>query len=98
MPVLKFTNTIIPVAPQDPEQVPFWLRTFLVELKIFLDRVASAISLFVDGDIEIVKLTEQTVEPHTPVDGMIVYADGTTWNPGAGEGFYGRQAGAWVKL
>lgn len=38
------------------------------------------------------------VEPEKPVDGMIVYADGTNWNPGSGVGFYGYEAGAWVKL
>lgn len=37
-------------------------------------------------------------EPERRTDGMIVYADGTAWNPGSGEGFYGYQAGAWVKL
>jgi hypothetical protein len=36
--------------------------------------------------------------PSSPSNGDIVYADGTNWNPGSGEGFYGRQAGAWVKL
>ena len=31
--------------------------------------------------------------------GMVVYADGTTWNPGSGEGIYRRNlAGAWVFL
>lgn len=31
--------------------------------------------------------------------GMIVYADGTTWNPGAGEGVYRYSlGGAWVHL
>lgn len=30
---------------------------------------------------------------------MVVYADGTTWNPGAGEGLYVRSiAGTWVKV
>ena len=36
--------------------------------------------------------------PSKPNNGRIVYADGTNWNPGAGEGFYGYQAGSWVKL
>jgi hypothetical protein len=36
--------------------------------------------------------------PLKPRNGMIVYADGATWNPGAGEGFYGRVSGLWVKL
>lgn len=37
-------------------------------------------------------------EPERYQDGMIVYANGADWDPGAGEGFYGRESGAWVKL
>jgi hypothetical protein len=37
-------------------------------------------------------------EPDKPRDGMLVYADGTDWNPGAGEGIYGYVNGAWSKL
>ena len=36
--------------------------------------------------------------PPKPRDAMIVYADGTDWNPGSGVGFYGRENGLWVKL
>lgn len=36
--------------------------------------------------------------PKRPRDGMIVYADGTQWNPGAGAGLYVRKAGAWVHI
>jgi len=38
------------------------------------------------------------VAPVRPRDGQIVYADGTEWNPGFGEGFYGYLNGAWVKF
>lgn len=38
------------------------------------------------------------VAPGKPRDGMVVFADGTNWNPGAGRGLYERRAGAWVKL
>ena len=47
---------------------------------------------------ELAMLQVLHVEPIRLRDGMIVYADGTDWDPGSGEGFYGRQAGAWVKL
>jgi hypothetical protein len=36
--------------------------------------------------------------PPDPVAGMLVYADGTTWNPGSGVGLYEYRGGAWVKL
>ena len=38
------------------------------------------------------------VAPTRPRNGMIVYADGTQWNPGAGEGHYGYINGVWTKL
>ena len=37
-------------------------------------------------------------EPARPRDGMLVYADGTDWDPGAGGGLYFRHGGAWAKL
>lgn len=36
--------------------------------------------------------------PEKPREGMIVYADGTTWNPGAGKGVYEWDGAAWNKL
>lgn len=35
------------------------------------------------------------VAPTKPRDGMLVLADGASWNPGSGAGFYGFRAGAW---
>ena len=91
MPVIKFTNVIVPTAPQDPKELKGWLDSFLVELKDFLDRVNFAIQLFVDGDIKVLKLTEQTSQPldqdEAVPDGMIAYADGSTWNPGVRSGY-----------
>lgn len=36
--------------------------------------------------------------PGKPREGMIVFADGTDWNPGGGKGAYQYSGGAWVKL
>lgn len=44
------------------------------------------------------QIAVRTSAPSSPANGMIAYADGTSWNPGSGAGFYGYQAGAWVKL
>lgn len=38
------------------------------------------------------------IEPERPQNGMLAYADGTDWNPGAGAGLYERRGGAWAKL
>lgn len=47
---------------------------------------------------ERLRVAELNAAPSKPRDGDIVYADGTNWNPGSGEGFYGRSAGAWSKF
>ena len=36
--------------------------------------------------------------PKRIFDGMIVKADGTTWNPGSGAGIYAMVGASWVKL
>ena len=36
--------------------------------------------------------------PSNPREGMIVYADGTEWNPGSGKGVYVFTGAAWSKL
>ena len=48
--------------------------------------------------VPMLQIDEMHVAPQRPRNGMIVLADGTDWNPGAGAGFYGYRGGAWVKL
>jgi hypothetical protein len=38
------------------------------------------------------------VAPAKPREGMVRFADGTNWNPGAGTGYYAYVSGAWAKL
>lgn len=47
---------------------------------------------------DFLQLTQLTVAPTKPRDGLTVYADGTFWNPGSGEGVYTYYASAWHKL
>ena len=51
-----------------------------------------------EGILNKLNATVLHAEPSKPENGDIQYADGTDWNPGSGEGFYGRENGAWVKL
>lgn len=46
---------------------------------------------------ETTKLPVSSVEPPKPRVGHIVYADGTNWDPGDGEGLYLFSNGVWVK-
>lgn len=46
---------------------------------------------------DLLTLTQLTTEPTTG-DGVIAYADGTSWNPGSGEGIYAYYNSTWNKL
>jgi hypothetical protein len=59
-----------------------------------LSRIAAEFTLVAEGREKPIF----HVEPLKLRDGMLAYADGTDWNPGAGAGFYERRGGAWVKL
>lgn len=73
--------------PTDPAQLPQYLR----------DEFAS-IAFALSNQVPYVYLAVLYAQPDKPRDGMIVDADGTTWNPGGGAGIYARVSGAWVKL
>lgn len=44
---------------------------------------------------DVLRLKKTYVEPTKPRDGDVVYADGTEWDPGSGEGYYGYYGGNW---
>lgn len=50
------------------------------------------------SDFDVLQLNKNVV-PSGPLAGMVAYADGTLWDPGAGEGLYLRTAGGvWLPL
>lgn len=59
-----------------------------------LTRIAEAFEV---GEFRAIRLQELSVALSKPRDGDVVYADGASWNPGAGEGMYCREGGAWSK-
>lgn len=50
------------------------------------------------GQTDLLYLKARNVAPAKPREGMIVLADGTNWNPGAGQGVYCYYGAAWNKL
>ncbi len=69
--------------PDDAKQLQPFLRDQL-------EQVAGSLNTLADGQLD-----ASTAAPSKPRSGMIRYADGTDWNPGSGEGFYGYYGGAW---
>lgn len=78
-----------------PESIPDFPE--VQGLAEFLSRELRRIGGEVGLASEITLDTRHT-PPAKPRDGMIVYADGTDWNPGQGAGFYGRMNAQWILL
>jgi hypothetical protein len=83
---MSYRQTGAPVVP--PEMAPYaeWLQKELEEISKNFNLQ------------DLVQLATLGAPPAKPRNGMIVYANGSTWNPGGGEGYYGFRAGAWRKL
>jgi hypothetical protein len=47
---------------------------------------------------DVLTFTILNAPPAKLSDGMLVYADGTNWDPGSGRGLYERRSSAWFKL
>lgn len=77
--------------------IPSGASPEVLQLIELVQRELDAIALqFVDSDY--LQLKKLNAEPSRPRDGIIVYADGTNWDPGTGEGYYGYYGSAWRKL
>lgn len=70
--------------PTDPASLPGFLFSELRKLQEALN-----------GPVQFLMLDTLYAAPSKPREGMLVKADGTSWNPGSGAGFYGYRAGAW---
>lgn len=77
-----------------PSAVP---QSFAQGLRAWLARELRIIANAIDT-VDNLSLVPLAAEPTRLADGMIVYANGTDWNPGSGAGVYARESGAWVKL
>jgi hypothetical protein len=64
----------------------------------FLRRELLSIAQSFQAQAPFLLLKTLYVAPAKPREGLIVLADGTSWNPGAGAGFYGYRGAAWHLL
>ena len=81
-----YSVTTFPNAPTVEELAAFLEREMLLQ--------AQEISRLAGGEL----LEERHVAPAKPRTGLIVLADGTDWDPGAGAGVYCYYGSAWNKL
>lgn len=74
--------------PDDPKQLQRFMRSELLKIKAAIDALAAG------------HLDKSYAAPSKPRDGDIRYADGTSWNPGSGQGiyYYKASASSWVLL
>lgn len=82
----------MPYSPQPPTTLKN-----VEELREWIQEELRNIALAIN-ETTIVDLRPISRQPDRVRDGMIVFADGTSFNPGAGAGTYERRGGAWVKL
>jgi hypothetical protein len=78
----------------NPRIPPQDLKDLLTYLDDEFMRVAQALNSNISGEYQILYNAPARVFP-----GLVVYADGTSWNPGSGEGLYRRSlSNTWVKV
>ncbi len=70
--------------PNKPEELPGFLGREFAEVSRSMQEAQPALLI-----------GTMYAAPKKVMDGMIVLADGTNWNPGSGAGYYGYRAGAW---
>lgn len=81
--------------PYSPAKMP--VIDSLDTLRRYIEEELRAIEL-AQAETVTLDLRPLYAEPLRPREGMIVFADGTVWDPGAGKGVYTYLSGAWSKL
>lgn len=68
------------------------------ELGDFVLRELRKINQAINNSSPFLQLAISYKPPQKPREGQIYFADGTSWNPGSGKGYYGYKGGAWALL
>lgn len=74
--------------PDDPKDLGAWL----------IDEFRRAAAAINEPNPDTVTFKQWNAAPDKLYDGLTVYADGTNWNPGSGEGVYTYYNAQWNKL
>lgn len=79
--------------PYVPEQIPHDAGN-----PVLLDALRREFSKIMDAFRASMDMEVQHAPPQKLYEGMLRYADGTDWNPGAGKGLYCYDGTTWNKL
>jgi len=82
--------------PYFPQNAPPGLET-VDQLREWMEGELRRLAQSIQID-DVVQFNILYAAPAGPVAGMLVFADGTTWNPGSGRGLYEYRSSSWVKL
>lgn len=74
-----------------PSPVPQSIDDLPIYLSNELEKISTVISALTQGHLDV-----SYSAPSKPRKGDIRYADGTSWNPGSGQGIYRYTGSAWV--
>jgi hypothetical protein len=89
-------RTSLPDSPKDLTSLVRWALAFAAWVLVELQNIAREF----EADKPAARFKVLYAQPARVFAAMVVYADGTEWDPGAGEGLYVRNAAntAWSKL
>ena len=103
MAVKQNQQVLIPALDMGTASNPAALAAWWDKVKFAFDQVLpqliSNVNDMVSGNFETLTFRSLPKAPVNLKTGQVAYADGTNWNPGAGEGLYEyRSDAAWHKL
>lgn len=81
--------------PYNPGKAPVIADKDAQEILKYITRELDRISAALEETETFVHFTVLYVEPKKLSDGILAFADGTSWNPGGGRGLYIYDAGVW---
>lgn len=81
---------------QPPADLPASAQRYL---DTELHRIAGILQALLSPVLpNMIRLKPMAAAPVDPADGLLVYTEGTTWDPGSGQGYYYWNGVAWTPL
>jgi hypothetical protein len=79
-------------------RIPQPYETLQVDETLTIEELGHAVNHLIQGRIREILTSPYDSEPDPKAAGMVVWADGTNWDPGSGVGLYEYDGSTWNKL